>query len=75
MNYNTALNEAVSKVDYLYCGANGLTHGITGLSGNAITYTQATPHFVESEEKTLGIDYYKLSNYLDTITFKKNNLQ
>lgn len=34
----TALNEAVSKVDYLYCGANGLTHGITGLSGNAITY-------------------------------------
>ena len=32
------------------------------------------PHFVDSEEKTLGIDSKKLEKYLDKITEQKNGL-
>ena len=39
---------------------------------NAISYNNAIPHFVDNEEKTLGIDFNKLSEYLSTITFQKN---
>ena len=38
---------------------------------NAISYNNAIPHFVDNEEKTLGIDFNKLSEYLSTITFQK----
>lgn len=33
-------------------------------TANAVTYCNATPHFVDSEERTLGIDALKLRNYL-----------
>ncbi|MCL6479862.1 MAG: LegC family aminotransferase [Peptococcaceae bacterium] len=33
-------------------------------TANAVTYCGAVPHFVDSEEKTLGIDPYKLDKYL-----------
>ena len=33
-------------------------------TANAVTYCNATPHFVDSEESTLGIDVAKLRNYL-----------
>ena len=33
-------------------------------TANAITYSGATPHFVDSEFETLGIDPFKLEKYL-----------
>jgi perosamine synthetase len=33
-------------------------------TANAVTYCNATPHFVDSEERTLGIDADKLRDYL-----------
>jgi perosamine synthetase len=38
---------------------------------NAIVYSGATPHFVDSEFETLGIDPLKLEKYLEKITIKK----
>ncbi len=35
---------------------------------NAISYCGAIPHFVDSEEATLGLDPHKLSDYLSEIT-------
>jgi len=37
-------------------------------TANAITYCDAVPHFVDSEEITLGIDPSKLRSYLNTNT-------
>lgn len=37
-------------------------------TANAITYCGAIPHFVDSEEKTLGVDPQKLLNYLTDIS-------
>src|SRR5439155_1744334 len=34
---------------------------------NAVTYCGAVPHFVDSNEETLGIDPYRLARYLDRI--------
>ncbi len=36
-------------------------------TANAIAYCGATPHFVDSEERTLGLDPYKLESYLKEI--------
>jgi perosamine synthetase len=33
-------------------------------TANAVTYCNATPHFVDSEERTLGVDVGKLRDYL-----------
>lgn len=41
-------------------------------TANAVTYCNATPHFVDSEEKTLGVDAPKLRNYLEQNTTQKN---
>lgn len=35
---------------------------------NAVSYCGAIPHFIDSEEKTLGVDPLKLAGYLDEIT-------
>ena len=37
-------------------------------TANAVTYCGAEPHFVDSEEKTLGIDPYALREYLNNIS-------
>ena len=37
-------------------------------TGNAILYLNATPHFVDSEEESLGVNPDKLKNYLKRIT-------
>jgi perosamine synthetase len=42
-------------------------------TANAISYCSAVPHFVDSEFETLGIDPYKLDNYLKKNVFMKNN--
>jgi perosamine synthetase len=36
-------------------------------TANAITYRGATPHFVDSEERTLGVDPARLEAYLQTV--------
>ena len=41
-------------------------------TANAVAYCSATPHFVDSEEKTLGVDAPKLRNYLEQNTTQKN---
>ena len=35
-------------------------------SANATLYLGATPHFVDVEENSLGVDFKKLDNYLKT---------
>ena len=40
-------------------------------TANAIVYSGAIPHFVDSEFETLGIDPLKLEKYLEKITVKK----
>jgi len=42
-------------------------------TANAVTYCGAIPHFVESEEKTLGLDPLKLADYLDEIGLVKKS--
>ncbi len=37
-------------------------------TANAVTYCDATPHFVDSEERTLGVDAAKLRDYLNRHT-------
>ena len=41
-------------------------------SANAISYCGATPHFVDSEETTLGIATAKLRDYLQFFTEQNN---
>ncbi|WP_277986835.1 LegC family aminotransferase [Aeribacillus pallidus] len=41
-------------------------------TGNAVVYCGATPHFVDVEERTLGLDPNKLNEYLDEIADVKN---
>lgn len=36
-------------------------------TANAVTYCNAIPHFVDVEERTLGLDPYKLNDYLKEI--------
>lgn len=43
-------------------------------TANAVTYCNATPHFVDSEENTLGMDVEKLREYLKNITKQENGL-
>jgi len=40
-------------------------------TANSIIYSGATPHFIDSEFETLGIDPLKLEKYLEKITIKK----
>ena len=42
-------------------------------TANAISYCSATPHFVDSEGITLGIDAAKLREYLQMYTQQSNN--
>jgi aminotransferase in exopolysaccharide biosynthesis len=41
-------------------------------TANAVTYCGAIPHFVDSEESTLGIDTLKLYEYLSKTTSKRS---
>jgi perosamine synthetase len=41
-------------------------------TANAVNYCNATPHLVENEEQTLGIDVDKLEEYLAYISFQRN---
>lgn len=37
-------------------------------TANAVSYCGAVPHFIDSEERTLGMDPYKLGDYLQSVT-------
>lgn len=41
-------------------------------TANAVTYCNAVPHFVDSEFRTLGLDPYKLADYLKDIAEYKD---
>jgi|694.fasta_scaffold66545_5 perosamine synthetase len=41
-------------------------------SANCTLYCHSTPHFVEVNKKTLGVDPFKLEEYLQRISFVKN---
>ena len=41
-------------------------------TANAVTYCGAIPHFVDSEERTLGLDPFKLKDYLNDIGQKNS---
>lgn len=43
-------------------------------TANAITYCNATPHFVDSESSTLGVDALKLRDYLQNQTEQRAGL-
>jgi perosamine synthetase len=43
-------------------------------TANAVAYCQAVPHFVDSEERTLGIDPIALRNYLSANTVIKDGV-
>lgn len=42
-------------------------------TANAVSYCQATPHFVDSEERSLGMDAVALREYLSNTTEIRNN--
>lgn len=42
-------------------------------TANAVAYCQATPHFVDSEERSLGIDAVSLRDYLSNTTEIRNS--
>ena len=43
-------------------------------TANAVSYCGATPHFVDSEERTFGVDAQKLRDYLDRCTEQRAGL-
>jgi perosamine synthetase len=42
-------------------------------TANAVSYCGAVPHFVDSDEVTLGVDPLKLAEYLDSIAEHRND--
>jgi len=62
------------KMAEVECGDEVLVPALTFVAtANAVKYCGGTPHFVDSEEKTLGIDPEKLALYLDKIADVHDN--
>ena len=52
-----------------------LVQSLTYISSiNSIIYNNAIPHFIEIDKNNLNVDIDKLDNYLNRITYQKNNL-
>ena len=50
-----------------------LTPALTFVAtANAINYLKATPHFIDNDEDTLGVDPKKLFDYLNNFTEQRN---
>jgi len=61
----TAALQIALKLAGVKAGDEVLIPALTFIAtANAVTYCNATPHFVDSEESTLGIDALKLREYL-----------
>ena len=68
VNGTAALHIAL-KLAGVQAGDEVLIPALTFVAtANAVTYCGATPHFVDSEERTLGIDVAKLRDYLTRCT-------
>jgi len=68
VNGTAALHVAL-KLAGVEPGDEVLTPALTFIAtANAVTYCGAIPHFVDSEERTLGLDPFKLRDYLKDIT-------
>jgi perosamine synthetase len=74
VNGTSALHIAL-KLSGVIAGDEVLIPSLTFVAtANAVAYLGAIPHFVDSEERTLGIDSEKLRNYLLTHTEKSSGL-
>ena len=74
VNGTSALHIAL-KVAGVKAGDEVMMPALTFVAqANAVTYCNATPHFVESEESTLGVDAYKLRDYLINFTEQRSKL-
>ena len=74
VNGTTALQIAL-KLAGVNSGEEVLLPALTFVAtANAISYLGAIPHFVDSEESTLGIDDVKLREYLNANTEKQSGL-
>ena len=72
VNGTSALHIAL-KLAGVQEGDEVLTPALTFIAtSNAITYCNATPHFVDSEENTLGINATKLREYLISQTEQRS---
>jgi aminotransferase in exopolysaccharide biosynthesis len=68
VNGTAALHIAL-KLSGVRCGDEVLVPALTFVAtANAVTYCGATPHFVDSESRTLGLDAAKLREYLTSQT-------
>jgi perosamine synthetase len=68
VNGTAALHIAL-KLAGVQAGDEVLIPALTFVAtANAVTYCAATPHFVDSEVRTLGVDAVKLREYLDSHT-------
>jgi aminotransferase in exopolysaccharide biosynthesis len=72
VNGTAALHIAL-KLAGVQAGDEVLVPALTFIATpNAVTYCNATPHFVDSEISTLGVDAAKLRDYLKTHTEKRS---
>ncbi len=72
VNGTAALHVAL-RIAGVEAGDEVLLPALTFIAtANAVTYCQATPHFVDSEERSLGMDAVALREYLSTITEIRN---
>ena len=73
VNGTAALHVALLLAD-VKAGDEVLLPALTFIAtANAVAYCQATPHFVDSEERSLGMDAVALREYLSTIAEIRNN--
>jgi len=71
----TAALQIALKLAGVNSGEEVLLPALTFVAtANAISYLGAIPHFVDSEERTLGIDAVKLREYLSANTEKQSGL-
>jgi len=73
----TVNGTAALHVSLLLCGVERedevLMPALTFIAtANAVSYIGAIPHFIDVDEKTLGLDAKKLDDYLSTICILKN---
>ena len=71
----TAALQIALKLAGVNSGEEVLSPALTFVAtANAISYLGAIPHFVDSEERSLGIDVFKLREYLSTNTEEQSGL-
>ena len=73
VNGTAALHIAL-KLSGVQAGDEVLIPALTFIAtANSVTYCNATPHFIDSELCTLGVDTVKLRDYLDSHTEQRSD--